>query len=269
MRWNNYDVSANVSMLFTEAPYLDRFQLAADAGFRTVESWWPFLEPHPGNDRVDEVARRVSDAGVELIAVNFYAGDMPAGQRGVTCRPEHAGELEASTEALLRLARETGVQKFNLLYGQLDDGQERTQRAHAIEAYRRAAEAVAEINGTILVEPLARGLNGSYPLHDDQDVADLIEEVDSDRLRLLFDSFHLGMNGVDVAAVAEHRAGEIGHVQLADSPGRGEPGSGRLDFPAVFTGLRDGGYRGTVAAEYKPTRATEDTLEWLTPNPSN
>src|SRR5699024_3819129 len=124
-----------------EVPYLDRFQLAADAGFRTVESWWPFSEPHPGNDRVDEVARRVSDAGVELIAVNFYAGDMPAGQRGVTCRPEHAGDLDASTEALLRLARKTGVQKFNLLYGQLDDGQEHTQRAHAVGAYRRAAEA--------------------------------------------------------------------------------------------------------------------------------
>lgn len=266
MRWNNYDVSANVSLLFTEAPYLERFQAAADAGFRTVESWWPFSEPHPGNDRVDEVAARISDAGVDLIGLNFYAGDMPGGERGVTCRPERSDELDRSTDALLRLARATGVRRFNLLYGQPGVGEEKAQRAHAVGAYRRAVEAVAEIDGTILVEPLARGMNGSYPLHDDQDVAALIEEVDSPRLALLFDSFHLGMNGVDVASVAKRRAAEIGHVQLADSPGRGEPGSGDLDFTAIAAALGDGGYQGTVAAEYKPTRATEDTLDWLAPS---
>ncbi|QOR69412.1 TIM barrel protein [Ruania alkalisoli] len=266
MQFNDYDVSANVSLLFTEVHYLDRFQAAADAGFRTVESWWPFTEPHPGNDRVDEVAARIADAGVQLIGLNFYAGDMPGGERGVTCRPERADELDRSTEALLRLARATGVQKFNLLYGQPDTGEEQAQRAHAVGAYRRAAEAVAEIDGTILVEPLARGLNGSYPLHDDHDVAALIDEVGSPRLAQLFDSFHLGMNGVDVAEVARQRAGATGHVQLADSPGRGEPGSGDLDFTAIAAALREGGYRGTVAAEYKPTRATTDTLDWLTPS---
>ncbi|WP_166844407.1 hydroxypyruvate isomerase family protein [Isoptericola sp. BMS4] len=267
MRWSDYEVSANVSLLFTEVPYEHRFRAAADAGFTTVESWWPFAEPHPGDDRLDELAGLVDDAGVRLTGLNFFAGDMPAGERGVACRPERAGELDANAEALLRVARATGCRGFNLLFGQLDAGVDGTvQRAAAVGAYRRAADAVADVDGTVLVEPLAVGLNGSYPLTTHHDALRLAAEVGSERLALLLDTFHLASNGVDVAAVPDEAAGRVGHVQLADAPGRGEPGSGAVGWEAFAGALRGAGYAGTVAAEYKPTCDTTSSLAWGAPD---
>ncbi|MFD1718436.1 hydroxypyruvate isomerase family protein [Georgenia deserti] len=264
MKWNDYDVSANISLLFTDVPYLERFRAAADAGFTSVESWWPFPTADPTATELDDVAGAVADAGVRLTGLNFFAGDMPGGERGIACRPERANELETATEALLHLARATGCRAFNLLYGQLDPSEsEKQQRAVAVRAYRAAAEAVDEIDGTVLVEPLAHGLNGAYPLTTHRDALDLVEEVGSPRLALLVDTFHLGHNGVDVAAAVRETRGRFGHVQLADAPGRGEPGSGDLNWDEIARALRETGYTGTVAAEYKPTRPTRQTLGWL------
>lgn len=262
MRWNDYEVSANVSLLFAELPYAERFRAAADAGFTAVESWWPFAEPHPGDARLDELVGLVAEAGLRLTGLNFFAGDMPGGERGVACRPERAHELDANLEAVLRVARATGCRGFNLLYGQVPAGVDGAHRAAAVAAYRRAADAVAEVDGVVLVEPLGAGLNGAYPLVTHHDALRLMDEVAAERVALLLDTFHLGRNGVALpAAVAEARE-RIGHVQLADTPDRGEPGSGDLDWAAVAGALRDAGYAGTVAAEYRPTRATRLTLSW-------
>jgi len=261
-------VSANVSLLFTEVPYEQRFRAAADAGFDAVESWWPFAEAHPGDARLDELVGLVREAGVRLTGLNFFAGDMPAGERGVACRPERAHELEANVEAVLRVASATGCRGFNLLYGQLREGETvATHRVAAVAAYRRAAEAVGEIGGTVLVEPLADGANGAYPLTTHHDALRLVDEVGSAHVRFLLDTFHLGSNGLDVPAVVVETRDAIGHVQLADAPGRGEPGSGTLDWDAIGDALRSTGYRGTVAAEYRPTAETRSTLSWLGPGP--
>jgi hydroxypyruvate isomerase len=266
MRWSDYEVSANVSLLFGELPYPERFRAAADAGFTAVESWWPFAEPHPGDARLDELAGIVAEAGVRLTGLNFYAGDMPAGERGVACRPARAHELDVNAEAVLRVARATGCRGFNLLYGQLDPGADAaSQRVAAVEAYRRAAQAVADVDGVVLVEPLAEGLNGAYPLHTHRDALDLMDDAGVERLALLLDTFHLASNGVDPAAGPAAAGGRIGHVQLADAPGRGEPGSGTVDWAAFATALTGAGYAGTVAAEYKPTRDTRSTLAWAAP----
>jgi hydroxypyruvate isomerase len=188
MRWSDYEVSANVSLLFGELPYPERFRAAADAGFTAVESWWPFAEPHPGDARLDELAGIVAEAGVRLTGLNFYAGDMPAGERGVACRPARAHELDVNAEAVLRVARATGCRGFNLLYGQLDPGADAaSQRVAAVEAYRRAAQAVADVDGVVLVEPLAEGLNGAYPLHTHRDALDLMDDAGVERLALLLD----------------------------------------------------------------------------------
>lgn len=266
MRWHGYSVSANVSLLFTELPYLERFSAARKAGFNTVESWWPFTEADPGRERLDEVAAAIEHAGVQLTGMNVFAGDMPGGERGIACSPQRASELERSLAALLRLAQATGCRSFNLLYGQLQPGESlRAQEAAAIQAYRRAADAVTPIGGTILVEPLARGLNGNYPLETAGNALAFIEQVDSPAVKFLLDTFHLGHNGEDLRRVVPDVATRLGHVQLADTPGRGEPGSGTLNFDAVGSALREHGYAGTVAAEYKPTRETPLTLDWLSP----
>lgn len=263
MQWNGYEISANVSLLFTELPYRDRFKAAADAGFVAVETWWPFPEAHPGNSALDELADTIHDAGVRLTGLNFFAGDMPAGERGIACRPERHKELAANTEAVLRVAHATECRGFNLLYGQPEeDTDPAIHRQIAVEACRRATQAVEEIGGVVLIEPLAEGLNGTYPLTTHHHALELAEEI-GHGAALLFDTFHLGRNGINLARAAEESAGRIGHVQLADTPDRGEPGSGTLDWTTVGTSLRHIGYEGTVAAEYKPTKPTEETLSWL------
>lgn len=263
MQWNGYEISANVSLLFTELPYKDRFKAAADAGFVAVESWWPFPEAHPGDSELDKLADTIHDAGVRLTGLNFFAGDMPSGERGVACRPERQEELEANTEAVLRVARATECRGFNLLYGQPEtDTDAVTHRQVALSAYRQAAQATERIGGVVLIEPLAEGLNGTYPLTTHHQALELADEVGHGSA-LLLDTFHLGRNGIDPARAAEESAGKIGHVQLADTPDRGEPGSGELDWSAFGVALRSSGYSGSVAAEYKPARSTEETLSWL------
>lgn len=264
MRWCGYDVSANLSLLFTELPYLERFGAAAGNGFGAVESWWPFPVPDPSVREVDELLRTIDAADVRLTGMNVFAGDMGAGERGIACLPQRAEELERALPSLLRIAEETDCRAFNLLHGRLDPDLDReVQEEHAVASYRLAAEAVSSISGTILVEPLARGLNGAYPLETVEDVLALLDRVGRAEPALLLDTFHLGMNEVDIPAAVRRHGDRIGHVQLADTPGRGEPGSGDLDLPAIGAALGAADYRGSVAAEYRPTRETALTLEWL------
>ncbi|WP_410791828.1 hydroxypyruvate isomerase family protein [Kribbella sp. C-35] len=258
-------LSANISILFTELPYLDRPAAARAAGFEHVETWWPFAGPAASTEQVDALVAALERADVSLSGLNFFAGDMPAGERGVACRPDRQHELAASTELLVRIASRTGCRAFNLLYGQLDDRWSvAEQRDTAIRAVRTAATVLAEIDGIVLLEPLARGLNGAYPLVDGDDVVELLEGPlrSAPNVRLLFDVFHLGSNGVDLVSAAERLAPWIGHVQLADSPGRGEPGSGGLPIEETVKALVAAGYRGLIAAEYQPTGPTEQSLGW-------
>lgn len=276
LSWHGYPTSANVSLLFTEVPYLERFAAAAAAGFTAVETWWPFPTASPSPAEVDELVGAIERAGLSLTGMNVFAGDMAGGERGIACLPERAGELEASLAALHRIAERTGCRGFNLLHGQVPGGAagrgdagDEADAAHraAVVAYRRAAGVLADLPdspGVVLVEPLARGLNGAYPLETAADALALIDEAGSPNLALLLDTFHLARNGEDVPALIAGAAERIGHVQLADAPDRGEPGSGTVDLDAVGAALRDAGYAGTVAAEYKPTGETRSTLGWLT-----
>ncbi|TDO55100.1 hydroxypyruvate isomerase [Kribbella sp. VKM Ac-2571] len=264
MEYRGHELSANVSMLFTELPYPERFAAAAQAGFRVVESWWPFAVPDPSTAEVDDFVRTVSAAGVSLGALNFYGGDIPGGERGVASHPDRQEQLTANVRVMVRIAERTGCRLFNLLYGQLDDRWSRDeQEKTATAAIGAAASAVATVDGTVLIEPLTKGLNGRYPLLTADDVLRLLSGPlrDIDNLSLLFDTFHLGSNGVDLLATAS--TVPVAHVQLADSPGRGEPGSGALPIDATLDALKAAGYEGVVACEYKPTTDTLESLGWI------
>lgn len=259
-------LAANLSLLFTELPFLARPAAARAAGFDRVEMWWPFTEAIAPSGAIDALVDALAAAGVDLVGLNFFAGDMPGGERGVASDPARRAELEANCADVLRIGRETGCRHFNLLYGQrLERYSAAEQDAAAISAIDWVARAVAVIGGTVLIEPLAKGLNGTYPLTDPDHVVDLLQGplVEHPNVKLLFDTFHLGSNGVDIVTAAGKYAPWIGHVQLADAPGRGEPGSGHLPIGATLERLVNAGYRGTVAAEYKPTASTEQTLGWV------
>ncbi|TWD73123.1 hydroxypyruvate isomerase [Kribbella amoyensis] len=266
MEYRGLTLSANVSMLFTELPYLDRYAAAARHGFTQVESWWPFPGPGATESEIDQLVATIEAAGVSLSALNFFGGDLAAGERGIASHPDRQHELASNVDAITRIAERTGCRLFNLLYGQLDDRwSPAEQQECAVTAIRSAAEGVGAFGGTVLIEPLTEGLNGRYPLLTADDVLALLDGPlkNVDNLSLLFDTFHLGSNGVDLVPTATALARNLAHVQLADSPGRGEPGSGALPLDETLDALRDSGYRGVVACEYKPTTDTETSLTWL------
>jgi hydroxypyruvate isomerase len=259
-------LAANISIMFTEHPLLDRPAAARRAGFAQVEMWWPYGEPVAPAAEVEALLDALAQAQVRLTGLNFFAGDMPNGERGVASHPDRQEDLRGNTRQLLAIAAATGCRAFNLLYGQRDERwtpaeQDRT----AVEAVAAAAQAVRGIGGTVLLEPLAEGLNGAYPLLDPIQIINMITGplAGHDNVRLLFDLFHIGSNGFDIVARARECAPWIGHVQIADSPGRGEPGSGSLPIRECLAALREVGYEGTAACEYKPTGPTESTLAWI------
>lgn len=250
--------AVNCSILFTELPLLERAAAARAAGFEAVEFWWPWPEsPVPSGDEVDAFCRSIEDAGVRHIGLNFYAGDMPAGERGVLSHPARVEEFRDSVAVLERIAERTGVRAFNALYGQRLEGVASSEQDRvAVRNLAFAARRVGTFSGTVLVEPLARGLNGAYPLETAADVVAVLRRVGEPNVRLLYDAFHLARNGEDLVAAVREHAEDIGHVQVADAPGRGAPGSGVIDFAALFRALDGIGYDGWTALEYRPDGPT-------------
>jgi hydroxypyruvate isomerase len=262
MRIGRYELAANVSLLFAEHAYGERFAAARAAGFTAVESWWPFPSAAPGSAEVDGLLRAVDEAGVRLVGLNFFAGDMPAGERGVLSDPDRVAEFEASLAVIERVHDRTGCPAFNALYGQRRDGvTPEDQDACALRNLRTARDALPD-SATILLEALADGQNGAYPLATCDGVAAVLDRT-GPGVALLFDTFHLASNDENLVACIEKHGSRIGHVQLADAPGRNEPGTGAVDFPAVFTALEANGYTGVLAAEYRPRADTAAGLGWI------
>lgn len=259
---------ANVSLLFAEVPYLERFGRAAAAGFTAVETWWPWPTPVPPEGAVDTLVDALDSAGLRLAGLNLYGGDMPAGERGVASDPARRDEFAANLDAVVGIAGRTGCPVFNGLVGRRRaDVPEAEQDALAVEQLATAARRLGEVGGTVLVEALGRGLNGAYPVTTAQEAVSLVERIRAaagcESAGFLFDTFHLTTSGDDLLAVVDEHVALIAHVQLADAPGRSEPGTGIVDVPAVVDRLWSAGYRGAAACEYSPTVPTEQTFGWL------
>ncbi|WP_020579565.1 hydroxypyruvate isomerase family protein [Actinopolymorpha alba] len=259
--------SANISLLFPELPLMERPAAARRAGFSYVEAWWPFDGPDPSTGDITAFVDALRAADVELTALNFYAGDMAAGDRGVLCWPDHQEKFRRSVDALRTCALQTGCRAFNALYGRLRDSGPERQSEVAVENLAFAARALADIGGVVLLEPLTAAENPGYPLTTPEEALAVIDRVRAKHgltnLALLFDTYHLAGNGVELFAALEAALPRIGHVQVADHPGRGQPGTGRLDIPGILRVLAEGGYAGYVGCEYKPQGRTEDSFEWL------
>ncbi len=258
--------AVNCSILFTELPVLDRPAAAKAAGFNAVEFWWPFPEPVPSEAQQDEFVAALADADVSLIGLNFFGGDLPSGDRGVVSWPGREQEFRDNARVVAALGERTGCRAFNALYGNRLDGTDPdTQDKLALENLTYATSAVAEIGGTVLIEPVS-GATG-YPLRTANDAVDVITNVaerGSTNVALLADLYHLHVNGDDVTRAIDAHVDRIAHVQIADAPGRNEPGTGTLDITGYLDQLSDRGYTGWVAAEYKASGATVDSFGWFT-----
>lgn len=258
--------AVNLSMLFTELPLLRRPAAAKEAGFDAVEFWWPFATAVPADADVDSFVGAITDAGVQLIGLNFFAGDMPGGDRGLVSWPARSGEFRDNIDVTIGIGERLGCKAFNALYGnRVDDSTPDAQDDLATENLTLAARSADRIDGVVLLEPSSGAPR--YPLLTADDVIRVIDRVEAasgvTNLRFLCDLYHLTTNGSDVAAVVSDYFDRIGHVQIADSPGRGEPGTGTLDIAGNLAALAAKGYRGYVALEYKPTVGSRDSLAWL------
>lgn len=250
----------NCSMLLTDLPVLQRPRAARDAGFDAVEFWWPFDDAVPGDAEVDMFVAAVADAGVRLTALNFAGGDMAAGERGLLSDPGRRQEFRDNVDVAFGIADRLGTRAFNALYGNRLAGIDAAEQDETATANLEHVGGTAERRGAIiLIEPLS-GVDG-YPLRTAADVLAVIDRVEVTSLRLLADLYHLSVNGDDIDAVIDAQVDRIGHVQIADAPGRGAPGTGSLDIDRYLRRLAGGGYRGDVSLEYRADGP--DPFGWL------
>ena len=258
--------AVNCSILFTEIPLLERPAAARQAGFDAVEFWWPWPVAVPGDAEVDRFVAAVSDAGVQLIGLNFAAGDMPGGDRGLLSWPARSAEFRDNVDVTIGIGERLGCRAFNALYGnRVDDAGAEEQDALAAENLAIAARAAKRVEGTVLVEPVSGAPR--YPLRTAADALAVIDRASAhgsvDNIRLLFDVYHLAVNGDDLDAAIDRAAGRIGHVQIADAPGRHQPGTGELPIDRWLDRIFATGYDGWVACEYNPEGPTADSFGWL------
>ena len=254
-------LTANCSILFPDLPITARPAAAAAAGFDAVEFWWPFDDPVPRNAEIDTFVTAVSDAGVVLSGLNLAAGDMAAGERGILSDPARRAEFADNLDVAVGIGAQLGSTGFNALYGnRLDGADPAAQDETAAENLALAGRAAARSGAGALLEP-SSGID-RYPLRTAADAVAVLDRTGSGDVRLLLDVFHLAVNGDDPAAAIDRYAGRIGHVQIADAPGRGEPGTGNLPIAALVDRVAAAGYRGRISLEYRPV--TADPFGWLT-----
>jgi len=256
--------TVNCSILLTDLPLLDRPRAARNAGFEAVEFWWPFDTPTPADADVEAFVRAIQDAGVQLTGLNFAAGDMPAGDRGILSNPALTQDFRDNVEIAVGIAETLGTRAFNALYGnRIDEHSPETQDDVAVSNLSYAARAADRIGATVLIEPVSGA--PKYPLLTAADAIGVIDRVHdehgAENLRLLADFYHLHVNGDDITAAITKYGSRIGHVQIADAPGRGEPGTGEIPIRTYLEQLAAQGYEGYVGLEYKATKP--DTFEWL------
>lgn len=254
----------NCSMLFTELPLLERPAAAKAAGFDEIECWWPWDRPVPEDREVEAFVTAIEDAGVHLAALNFFAGDVPGPDCGAVSIPEWRQEFRDNVDVAVAIGGRLGTACFNALYGnRLDGVAPEEQDELAVEQLVYASAAAARIGARPLIEPVSGPK--PYPVRTADDAIAVVDRVQSagGTVGFLNDLYHLAANGDDIDAVISRYAERSAHVQIADTPGRGEPGSGALELDRYLHDLQAGGYSGAVGLEYKPTTTTVESLAWL------
>lgn len=251
---------ANLSMLFGDAEFPDRFGRAASAGFRAVEFQFPYA-----HDK-DELAERARRAGVEVVLFNLPAGDWGKGERGIACIPSRVSEFRDGVGRAIEYAKALGCTRLNCLSGIAPARlPSETLRETFISNLRFAAGELEREGITLLIEPVnTRTVPGFFLRNSGQALA-LMDEAAVANVRLQYDVFHMQIMEGDLAATIEADIARIGHIQIADVPDRHEPGTGEINYPFLLDRIDRIGYQGWIGCEYTPAGRTEDGLGWLRP----
>ncbi len=252
-------IAANLSLLFTERPLIERPRAACAAGFDAVEIQFPYEVPAV---RLKEELERLQ---LPLVLINLPAGDLMQGGDGLACVPARQTEFDQALEEALSYAAMVRPQTVNVLAGRLPAGVAREQAlATLITNLRRTAEAFQALGIRVCCEAINPLDMPGFLINTPEDLLGLLDAVGHPNLSAQLDLYHMARQGLDVPAAVRSLAGHLGHVQFADHPGRGAPGTGELDFSAALQALREVGYDGWLAAEYRPDAAgTEAGLGWL------
>jgi 2-dehydrotetronate isomerase len=245
--------AANLNFLFTELPFLDRFEAASKAGFKAVESTDPYQVS------ASEIAARLKANGLTLVLFNTPAGSSQAGERGLAALPGRETDFQAAVETALRLADVTGGRQVHVLAGLVHQG---ARRATYVANLKAAAKLAAKDDVTLLIEPINRRDIPGYFLNRTEDARSVIHEVGEPSLGLQFDIYHRQVEQGDVIAAMREFHPLIRHYQIASPPDRGEPDDGELNYRTLFREIDASGFNGFVGCEYRPRRETVEGLRW-------
>jgi hydroxypyruvate isomerase len=252
--------AANVSTLFTETGFLERFAAARKAGFRAVEYQSPY------DFAPSEVARAARAAGVEVVLHNMPQGDAQRNERGTACLPGREQRFRDDLERAIEYARAAGCASLHLMAGVVPAGAERAAlHATYVANLKHAAKRLGEERMRLLIEPLSERTVANCFLRSSAQAAQVLEEVGAGNALIQYDLFHMQIMEGNLAATIERLLPRIGHLQIADAPGRHEPGSGEINFDFLFRHVDALGYAGWIGCEYNPARGTVEGLKWAKP----
>ena len=250
--------AANLTMLFTEHAFLDRFEAAAKAGFKAVE----FLFPYAWT--AEEIKQRLDANGLTLVLHNLPAGDWDAGERGIACHPDRVDEFRDGVGKAIAYAKVLGVGQLNCLVGKAPAGvPEDLLRQTVVDNLRFAASELKKAGLRLLIEPINTFDIPGFYLNRTVQAIEILDEVGADNAFVQDDIYHAQRMEGELANTAQKQLARIGHIQLADNPGRNEPGTGEINYAFLFAHLDRIGYDGWIGCEYKPAASTEAGLGWI------
>jgi hydroxypyruvate isomerase len=250
--------AANLTMLFNEVPFMERFEKAAKSGFQAVE----FLFPYAFS--ADDIKQKLEQHNLKLVLHNLPAGDWDAGERGIACLPDRVTEFQDGVAKAIEYAKVLGVKQVNCLAGKIPAGADaELLKKTFISNLKFAAAALKSVDIKLLIEPINTFDIPGFYLSKSQHALDILNEVGSDNLFIQYDIYHAQRMEGELCKTIEANLSNIAHIQLADNPGRNEPGTGEINYPHLFQFIDSIGYHGWIGCEYKPASNTEAGLSWI------
>ncbi|MFB6467086.1 hydroxypyruvate isomerase family protein [Cytobacillus sp. Hz8] len=250
--------AVNISTIFTEFPFIERFQKAREAGFSLVECQFPYAYP------LNQIRSALKENNLTLVLINLPPGDWEEGERGIAIDPNKVELFRESVLTGIEFAKTLHVSRLHCMAGIfLNKFEKKVARSTYIENLKFAAQKCNEFELTLLIEPINQEDMPNYYLSDLQDAADIIEEVGEPNLKLQFDFYHIQKTKGNLLSNFEKYFEKIGHVQIADVPGRHEPDTGEIHYKRVLEYLEEQKYEGYIGLEYTPKSSSLESFEWL------